>query len=256
MRRSVTLMAVLGMVPILLAQEVKQEAKPSEEEKAAMKKLQEAKNQGATTSAPAASQPAGTKPAAGGLTVRVRLDTTLGPIALELDGDKAPISVQNFVAYVEAKFYDGLIFHRVMKDFMIQGGGYTPELAEKKEGLQPPIHNEWKNGLKNARGTIAMARTQVADSATAQFFINVVDNAMLDTPRDGAAYAVFGKVVEGMETVDRIRNTEVTTNPRLPMGPVVPKEAVVIKSAKVVGEYDKKALAEKAAAAEKAPAKP
>ncbi len=256
MRRGLTLMAVLVLVPVLFAQDAKRDAKPSEEEQAAMKKLQEAKQQGQTTSTPATTQPATSQPAkptAGGLTVRVRLDTTLGPIALELDGEKAPISTQNFVTYVEAKFYDGVIFHRVMSNFMIQGGGYLPDLTEKKDGLRPPIRNEWKNGLKNLRGTIAMARTQVADSATAQFFINVVDNAMLDTPRDGAAYAVFGKVVEGMETVDRIRNTEVTSNPRLPMGMVVPKEPVVITSAKVVGDYDKKALAEKAEAAAKAP---
>ena len=202
----------------------------------------------------------------------VKLETTLGDILLELDGEKAPISVKNFLDYVDAGFYNGTVFHRVMSNFMIQGGGFTPEMDEKKEGLRPPIQNEWQNGLKNQRGSIAMARTAVADSATAQFFINVADNIAggkhdLDTPRPqggNAAYAVFGKVVAGMDAVDRIRNTEVKVDPKLgPMGKVVPVEPVVIKAAKRVAadevqtaikqaqEAAAKAQAEAQAAAEK-----
>lgn len=187
---------------------------------------------------------------------RVKLDTSLGSIVVELDAEKAPITVDNFVRYVEDKFYDGLIFHRVMSTFMIQGGGYTPDMEEKKQGLRPGIKNEWQNGLKNARGTIAMARMgNQPDSATAQFFINVVDNTALDVARDGAAYAVFGKVVEGMEVVDAIKNTPVTEHPKLPMGRVVPETPVVMKSVTLIGPYDRekvqarvKELAEKAAA--------
>jgi FKBP-type peptidyl-prolyl cis-trans isomerase len=133
---------------------------------------------------------------------------------------------------------------------MIQGGGYLPDLTEKKEGLRAPIKNEWQNGLKNARGTIAMARTQVPDSATAQFFINVVDNAMLDQARDGAAYAVFGKVIAGMDVVDKIRNTPVKDDPKLPMGKVVPVEPVVIKAMKRMSAEECKPLLEQAAKAD------
>jgi FKBP-type peptidyl-prolyl cis-trans isomerase len=156
--------------------------------------------------------------------------------------------------------YDGTVFHRVMPGFMIQGGGYTPDLTEKKEGLRPPIKNEWKNGLKNVRGTIAMARTNVPDSATAQFFINVVDNTAgnpsdLDTPRPqygNAAYAVFGTVVSGMDTVDKIKSTPVREDAKLPgMGAVVPVSPVIIKSATLQGNYDLKALDARIEAAEK-----
>jgi len=178
-----------------------------------------------------------------GLHARVKMETTLGDIVLELDAEKAPISVDNFLHYAESGFYNGTIFHRVVSDFMIQGGGFTPEMQEKQEGLRPPIRNEWRNGLKNVRGAIAMARTAQADSATAQFFINVVDNPRLDAPRDGAAYAVFGKVVEGMDVVDKIRNTTVQTHPKYPSPqPVVPKDAIVIKSVKLLGPYDRPAV--------------
>jgi len=125
---------------------------------------------------------------------------------------------------------------------MIQGGGLTANLDKKTKGLMDPIKNEWKNGLKNTRGTIAMARTSAPDSATSQFFINVVDNGMLDQPRGGAAYAVFGKVVEGMDTVDKIRDTETKTDPKYPGGKVVPATPVVIESVTVQGEYDLAAL--------------
>jgi peptidyl-prolyl cis-trans isomerase A (cyclophilin A) len=183
------------------------------------------------------------------------LQTTLGDIVLQLDAGKAPISTQNFLEYVAAGHYNGMIFHRVMKDFMIQGGGYTPDLTEKKEGLRPPIKNEWQNGLKNVRGSIAMARTQVPDSATAQFYINVVDNPALDQPRGGAAYAVFGKVLGGLSTVDAIRLTPVKNDPKLPMGQVVPVTPVVIKSARKLTAAEAQEAAKHAdASAEKAAA--
>jgi cyclophilin family peptidyl-prolyl cis-trans isomerase len=151
----------------------------------------------------APAQPA--TPPAPSAPVYVAMTTNKGVIVLELNAEKAPLSVANFVAYAKSGFYDGTVFHRVIKGFMVQGGGFTADLKQKTPN--PPIKNEWRNGLPNARGTIAMARTSVADSATSQFFINTVDNRMLDQPRDGAAYAVFGKVVKGMEVVDAIAGT-------------------------------------------------
>ncbi|MFQ5492305.1 MAG: peptidylprolyl isomerase, partial [Phycisphaerae bacterium] len=128
---------------------------------------------------------------------RVKMSTTLGDIVLELDARLAPVTVYNFLRYADEKFYDGTIFHRVMPNFMIQGGGMTPDLEKKTTGLHPAIRNEWQNGLKNLIGTISMARLgRQPDSATNQFFINVKDNTALDQPRDGAGYCVFGKVVE------------------------------------------------------------
>lgn len=187
--------------------------------------------------APADAKPE-TKPAAAGkANPKVVIETTLGNITLELDAAKAPISTENFLQYAKDKFYDGTIFHRVMPNFMIQGGGHLPNLDEKKEGIRPPIKNEWQNGLKNVRGTIAMARTNAADSATAQFFINVVDNANLDQAGGGGAgYAVFGKVVEGMDVVDKIKDTETKVDPKYPGGKVVPATPVVIKSVRVAGD--------------------
>ncbi len=133
------------------------------------------------------------------------LETSVGVIEIELDRDKAPVTVENFVTYVEEGFYDGLVFHRVMKGFMIQGGGVQPD-GTWKEG-NDPIRNEARNGLKNERGTIAMARSSDPDSATSQFFINTVDNPGLDYPNpDGYGYTVFGKVVEGMDVVDTIES--------------------------------------------------
>jgi cyclophilin family peptidyl-prolyl cis-trans isomerase len=136
---------------------------------------------------------------------QVKLSTNKGDITIELDAAKAPASVANFLNYVDSGHYDGTVFHRVIAGFMIQGGGLTADMKQKK--THPPIKNEWKNGLKNMRGSVAMARLGGnADSATSQFFINVVDNSFLDRPQpDGAAYAVFGKVVAGMEVVDEIR---------------------------------------------------
>ncbi|MBA4028645.1 MAG: peptidylprolyl isomerase [Planctomyces sp.] len=141
--------------------------------------------------------------------VYVKLATSLGEIVLELNQTKAPISVENFLAYVDAGHYNGLIFHRVIPNFMVQGGGFTPDLNQKPTNA--PIKNEWRNGLKNAKYTVAMARTNVADSATSQFFINVANNTFLDEPRDGAAYAVFGKVIQGTEIVDTIVTQQTKT---------------------------------------------
>jgi peptidyl-prolyl cis-trans isomerase B (cyclophilin B) len=153
----------------------------------------------------------------------VTMETSLGSIKLELDDEKAPISVANFLSYVEDHFFDGTIFHRVMSNFMIQGGGFEPGLKQKK--AKAPIKNEAPNGLSNARGTIAMARTSDLNSATAQFFINVVDNQGLDDRR--SPYCVFGKVVEGMDVVDKIKN--VSTG-RRGMHENVPAQDVVIVS--------------------------
>jgi len=158
----------------------------------------------------------------------VVIDTTFGPITVELDRSKAPISVDNFLKYVEAGYYDGLIFHRVMPGFMIQGGGMDEQMQEKSKGERPPIKNEARNGLSNLRGTIAMARTNDPDSATAQFFINLVDNSSgLDPYPGSAGYAVFGKVISGMDVVDKI--AQVPTGHRGPHGNV-PVKPIAIKS--------------------------
>ena len=136
----------------------------------------------------------------------VLIKTSLGDIKAELDEQHAPISVANFLSYVDDGYYDGTIFHRVIGDFMIQGGGFLPGMKQKG-GTKDPIKNESPNGLSNTRGTLAMARTSDVDSATAQFYINTVDNSGgLDKPR----YCVFGKVVEGMDTVDKIRAVKTT----------------------------------------------
>ena len=161
----------------------------------------------------------------------VEVDTSKGKIKIELYQDKAPDTVKNFLQYVEDKHYDGLIFHRVISDFMIQGGGFEPGLKERK--TRDPIKNESGNGLANERGTIAMARTNEPDSATSQFFINVKDNKFLDKAkaRDGVGYCVFGKVTEGIDIVDKIK--EVKTETKKGMDDV-PVDDVVIKSIRVV----------------------
>jgi len=141
--------------------------------------------------------------------VQVKFTTSLGDYVVELDDEKAPISVKNFLEYVDAKFYEGTIFHRVISNFMVQGGGFTEDMSPTPKETRPPIALESGNGLKNVRGAVAMARTSVPDSATSQFFVNVVDNPGLDHPSpDGHGYAVFGQVVEGMDVIDKIRNTE------------------------------------------------
>ncbi len=160
--------------------------------------------------------------------VHVLMKTSKGEIVLQLNREKAPISVKNFLSYTDKKFYDGTIFHRVMSTFMIQAGGFTEDMQKKP--TDPPIKNEWKNGLKNVRGSIAMARTQQPDSATCQFFINVKDNPNLDRPNDGAGYAVFGKVVAGMDVVEAIKSVAVTSNPFNPRKRTYPVEPIVIES--------------------------
>ncbi len=177
---------------------------------------------------PQATAPQAASPAAERSPVYVLMTTSEGEIVLELDAAKAPVSVENFLGYTESGFYDGTIFHRVMSTFMIQGGGFTPDLTKKDTG--PPIVNEWQNGLKNKRGTIALARLGDPNSATSQFFINVADNAALDQPRPqtgNAAYAVFGKVVTGMDVVDAIKAVPTGTKSRYQN---VPIEDVVIES--------------------------
>ncbi|MBI5924197.1 MAG: peptidyl-prolyl cis-trans isomerase [Aquabacterium sp.] len=164
------------------------------------------------------------------LAQNVKIATNMGDIVVQLDAAKAPKTVDNFVQYVKAGHYNGTIFHRVIVGFMIQGGGMTPDMKEKP--TRPPIPLESRNGLSNVRGTVAMARTSIPDSATSQFFINVVDNNFLDATRspDGNGYAVFGKVVSGMDVVDKIRKVETTQ--KGPHGDV-PAQAVIIKSATI-----------------------
>jgi len=160
----------------------------------------------------------------------VLMETSMGNVKIQLDPQKAPISVKNFLDYVNSGFYNGTIFHRVIPGFMIQGGGFTAQLTQKKANA--PIKNEADNGLKNDRGTIAMARTGDPNSATAQFFINVVNNDGLNRPSpDGFGYAVFGKVIEGMDVVDKI--VKVKTGQQKGMGDV-PEAPVVIKTMKVL----------------------
>ncbi len=157
----------------------------------------------------------------------VVMETSLGTIEIELNAEKAPITVKNFLSYVGKKHFDGLIFHRVMKDFMIQGGGYDKELTRKE--TDAPIKLESDNGLKNERGTIAMARTNDPDSASSQFFINTVDNMdKLDRTDRNPGYAVFGKVTKGLDVVDKIREVKVK---RVGDHQHLPVETVVIKSA-------------------------
>jgi len=159
----------------------------------------------------------------------VLLTTSAGNIEVELDSAKAPVSVKNFVDYAQSGYYNNTIFHRVIPGFMIQGGGFTTDMQQKQ--TKAPIKNEADNGLRNLRGTIAMARTSEKDSATSQFFLNVADNAFLDHGQRDFGYAVFGKVIKGMDVVDKIAQVK-TDN----VGPYqnVPTTPVVILSAKVL----------------------
>jgi len=162
----------------------------------------------------------------------IKLHTSLGEITLELDAEKAPKTVQNFIDYVEAGHYDGTIFHRVIDGFMVQGGGMTPDMEQKP--TRETIENEANNGLKNDRGTVAMARTQAPHSASAQFFINVADNEFLNyrsPDLNGWGYCVFGKVVEGMDVVEKIRSVKTG---RRGFFQDVPAEDVLIVRAEVV----------------------
>ena len=164
----------------------------------------------------------------------VRIETSKGDIVLELDAVNAPVTVANFIAYANDGFYEGTVFHRVIDGFMIQGGGLTADMRDKVN-KKAPIKNEAGNGLKNAHGTVAMARTQVVDSATSQFFINVGDNDFLNhtaPTAQGFGYAVFGKVTDGMETVDAIRKVRTGNSG---MHQDVPVEAITIRKVTVEG---------------------
>ncbi len=167
-------------------------------------------------------QPAAKKAAAHPV---VEMKTSLGDIQVELDATKAPVTTKNFLRYVHERFFDGTIFHRVIPGFMVQGGGFTRDLVEKK--THAPIVDEASNGLKNLRGTIAMARTSDPNSATAQFFINVVDNGFLDYAQTNPGYAVFGQVVAGMDVADKIAAVPTSTQGGMQNVPVKP---VVIES--------------------------
>ena len=174
---------------------------------------------------------AGVRAKAGGNPV-VLIKTSMGEITVELDKEKAPVTVDNFLAYVNDKFYDGTIFHRVIPAFMIQGGGFDKDMQQKK--TKAPIKNEAGNGLKNLNGTIAMARTSDPNSATAQFFINTKDNAFLDHRNDtpqGYGYTVFGKVIKGQDVVKKIEQVQTTTRTPYENVPVTP---VIIESVRVV----------------------
>jgi cyclophilin family peptidyl-prolyl cis-trans isomerase len=157
----------------------------------------------------------------------VFIETSAGTIKVELFADKAPVTVKNFLSYVDDKFYDGTIFHRVIANFMIQGGGFEPGMKEK--GTKAPIVNEASNGVANDRGTVAMARTSDPNSATAQFYINLKDNTGLNKSqaRGGAGYCVFGKVVDGMDVVDKIAQAQTANRDQ---HEAVPVEDIVIKS--------------------------
>jgi peptidyl-prolyl cis-trans isomerase A (cyclophilin A) len=156
----------------------------------------------------------------------------MGDFVVELNPEKAPKTVENFLGYVNSGFYNGTIFHRVINNFMVQGGGFTPDMQQKT--VKAPIPLESQNGLSNVVYSIAMARTNVPDSATAQFFVNVVNNKNLDFPRpDGHGYAVFGMVIKGTETIDKIK--AVSTSSKRPFADV-PNTTIVINSAKVIGK--------------------
>ena len=179
----------------------------------------------------AQSQSAGCN-AKGNSPMKVKLTTSMGPIVIQLDKEKAPVSVDNFVKYVESGHYSGTIFHRVIDGFMVQGGGFDKNMTQKP--VNAPIKNEGANGLKNDNYTVAMARTGVRDSATAQFFINIKDNEFLNYTGEnpqGWGYAVFGKVVEGKEVVDKIKKVATGTAGGMQN---VPNEPVVIEKAECV----------------------
>lgn len=169
------------------------------------------------------------------LAQQVKLDTSAGAVVIELDASKAPKTVANFLAYVNAGHYDGTVFHRVIPDFMVQGGGMNADMQER--ATRAPIMLESRNGLVNARGSVAMARTGVPDSATAQFFINLKDNGFLDAvnARDGHGYAVFGKVISGMDVIDKIAAVPTGSkgpHQNVPVKPVLIQKASVEKAEK------------------------
>lgn len=185
------------------------------------------------TQTESAAQPSSTEKIESIVTHQVLMKTSMGDITLDLYGEDAPISVENFLSYINDDFYDGLIFHRVIGNFMIQGGGFDAEMTQKP--TKDPIKNEAQNGLSNVTGTLAMARTGIIDSATSQFFINVVDNPFLDftapNPR-GFGYAVFGKISAGMEVVEKIKLVETENRGRGHAN--VPTEAIIIEDMQVL----------------------
>jgi cyclophilin family peptidyl-prolyl cis-trans isomerase len=189
--------------------------------------------------------------AARGQSEYVRMATTAGDITLELDRTRAPISTENFLAHARRGDYDGTIFHRVIPTFVIQGGGFEKDFTEraKRDAAagrpDAPIHNEWQNGLRNVRGTIAMARDADPDTATREFYINVADNPKLDGPRPqtgNAGYAVFGRVIAGMDAVDAIKSGKTTNIPEREMNDV-PLDPVVITSVRVITPAEARAAA-------------
>jgi FKBP-type peptidyl-prolyl cis-trans isomerase len=194
---------------------------------------------------PAKSGPADAKPKIPDR-VYVKMTTTMGDIVIELNQQRAPLTVKNFLSYVDDGFYAGTMFHRVIKNFMIQGGGMEP--GYKAKATKPAVHNEADNGLKNTRGTIAMARTGDPHSATSQFFINVVDNPRLDhTAKDprGWGYCVFGRVIGGLDTVEKIRDTDVEMVPQAdPSQPAAPRTPVTIQKVVRVNPDEVKPLIE------------
>jgi cyclophilin family peptidyl-prolyl cis-trans isomerase len=208
---------------------------------------------------PAEAAPAQTAPAANG-PVFVSLETSKGTIVLELDPAKAPISVENFMKYVKAGFYDSTAFHRIVPNFVVQGGGFDKELVQKP--TNPPIKNEWTNGLKNAKGTISMARLPSPDTATSQFFLNLKDNPALDGA-NGPGYAVFGKIVVGMnvlETLGQIRTapaegTDQTGTKRM-FSDVPTERVMIVKASEITPEAAAKMIEDAKAAAPAAPAAP
>ncbi|MBI3835018.1 MAG: peptidylprolyl isomerase [Planctomycetes bacterium] len=172
----------------------------------------------------------------------VRMRTNMGDIMLELDAENAPNNTLNFLDYAKDGFYNGTVFHRVVKGRLIQGGGYTASFDAKKEGLRPGVRNESVVGLTNSRGTIAMFRKpNEPNSGQSQFFINVADNAELDRIRDGYGYSVFGRVVGGMDVVDKIQNVPVGVNPKYAAGrnPVVPEKLVIVQSVELKTPFDR-----------------
>ncbi len=177
-----------------------------------------------------------------GLHPRVAIETTLGSFVLELDAERAPIAVGNFVQYVEDGHYDGLIFHRVVKGRLIQGGALSARMEARSEGRRDPVENEWQNGLLHERGTVAMySEFGRPNSVVDEFFINISDNPRLNDPAEGVVYPVFGRVVEGMETVERIGSVSLGAHPKYAAGrsAVVPVEPVVIKRAKMLTPLDR-----------------
>ena len=211
-----------------------------------------ASTQDAPAPAPAKPAPTATAPAAAAMEYCV-FRTSKGDIVIELDRAKAPISVENFVQYVKDGFYDETVFHRVVAGFVIQGGGFDTKGVQKQ--TRSPIKNEWQNGLKNNRGTLSMARTPLPDSATSQFFINLKDNAALDTPRGGAAYAVFGRVIAGMDVVDAIAAVPCVAKAPNPERST-PTEMIITTKAEMLTKEAAQKLAEAKPAAPAAPTAP